>query len=66
MQKLNVPRACSGRFFASNMLKAVLAHILLRYDLKFAGDGARPPNAYVSLAVVPARNGRVLFKKREV
>ncbi|PIL30271.1 cytochrome P450 [Ganoderma sinense ZZ0214-1] len=28
--------------------------------------GRAPPNACVSLAVVPARDGRVLFKKREV
>ncbi|PIL30237.1 cytochrome P450 [Ganoderma sinense ZZ0214-1] len=60
------PRACPGRFLASYTLKAVLAYILLRYDLKLAGDGARPQSAYVSLAVVPARDGRVLFKKREV
>nr|VWP00087.1 Uncharacterized protein [Ganoderma boninense] len=44
-----------GRFFASNILKAALACILLNYDLKpeAAGDGSCPPNAR-----------RILFKRR--
>lgn len=57
---------CSpGRFFASNVLKAALAHIVLNYDMKLAGDGSRPRDIYASLAVVPAPDGRVLFRKRE-
>ncbi|RXW14561.1 hypothetical protein EST38_g11290 [Candolleomyces aberdarensis] len=30
--------ACPGRFFAVNEVKALLAHILLNYDLKLPGD----------------------------
>ncbi|PIL30267.1 hypothetical protein GSI_07445 [Ganoderma sinense ZZ0214-1] len=60
------PRACPGRFLASNTLKVVLSYILLGFDLKLGGDGARAQSAYVSLAVAPAQDGRVLLKKREV
>ena len=54
-----------GRFFASNELKAVLAQIILNYDVKLGGDGSHPPDVYVSLNIIPALRGCVLFKKRE-
>ena len=39
----NAPDVYSpGRFFAANQLKAILAHIVLNYDLKIGGDGKRP------------------------
>ena len=31
--------ACPGRFFASNEMKIAMAHMLLKYDWKSAGDG---------------------------
>lgn len=34
------PHACPGRFFASNELKIVLAHLLLKFDMKLTNDGA--------------------------
>ncbi|KAI1787002.1 cytochrome P450 [Ganoderma leucocontextum] len=57
--------ACPGRYFAANELKAILAYVILNYDLKLGGDGSRPPDVSVGAAVVPAPHGRVLFKKRE-
>ncbi|KAI0828877.1 cytochrome P450 [Trametes gibbosa] len=57
--------ACPGRFFAANELKALLAFIVLNYDLKLGGDGQRPRNIYWGLNVVPAPNGKVLFRRRE-
>ena len=53
-----------GRYFASNELRAILAHVILNYDLKLGGDGSRPTEVYFSLSVLPALGGRVLFKKR--
>ena len=53
-----------GRFFAANELKAMLAYIVLSYDLKIGGDGKRPANIYYANGVIPAVNGRVLFRKR--
>ena len=53
-----------GRFFAANELKAMLAYIVLNYDLKIDGDGPRPANIYYATGVIPAINGQVLFRKR--
>ncbi|KAI0368837.1 cytochrome P450 [Pilatotrama ljubarskyi] len=58
--------ACPGRFFAANELKSLLAFIILNYDLKLGGDGQRPRNIYWGLNVIPAPNGKVLFKRRAV
>nr|VWO98890.1 Uncharacterized protein [Ganoderma boninense] len=56
-----------GRFFAANELKAMLAHIVVNYDLKVAGaDGApRPPNVYFANTVLPNQKGQVMFRKRQ-
>ena len=34
--------ACPGRFFASNEIKIAMAHLLLKYDWKDAGDDVEP------------------------
>ncbi|KAI4213890.1 MAG: hypothetical protein LQ351_003585 [Letrouitia transgressa] len=36
--------ACSGRFFATNEIKLILAHFLLRYDFQFKKGEGRPKN----------------------
>ncbi|PIL34357.1 cytochrome P450 [Ganoderma sinense ZZ0214-1] len=60
--------ACPGRHFASNQLKAVLSHIILNYDLKLpepeCGTPQRPPNEYLSLAILPPTGGTILVRKR--
>ncbi|EIW64803.1 cytochrome P450 [Trametes versicolor FP-101664 SS1] len=58
--------ACPGRFFAANELKAMLAHIVLNYDVKLPGDGKRPENMYWGEGVLAAPAGEVLFRKRQV
>ncbi|KAM5540077.1 hypothetical protein V8D89_006217 [Ganoderma adspersum] len=63
--------ACPGRYFAASQLKAVLSYIILNYDLKLSepvnnGGVERPPNMYVSLAVLPPMGGTVLLRKRAV
>ena len=55
-----------GRFFAANELKAMLAYIVLNYEIKMGGDGTRPPNTYYGLIVYPPSDARVLFKKRRL
>ncbi|ETW81028.1 cytochrome P450 monooxygenase 51 [Heterobasidion irregulare TC 32-1] len=57
--------ACPGRFFAANELKAMLAHVVITYDVRFEDGGAPPPNLYVGSACVPGK-GHVLFRKRQV
>ncbi|KAL0568029.1 hypothetical protein V5O48_013961 [Marasmius crinis-equi] len=70
--------ACAGRFFAVNVLKAMLAHILVTYDVKFAGDpdfdgkesagGTRapPPVGYMAGFPLPpdSKSWRLLFRNR--
>nr|VWO96212.1 Cytochrome P450 51 [Ganoderma boninense] len=57
--------ACPGRYFASNELKAVLAYIVLNYDLRLGGDGVRAPDVFAALAALPAPTTRVLFRPRK-
>ena len=46
------------------MLKGILAHIVVNYDLRLEGDGPRPQPRYISIGVLPPPGGRVLFKRR--
>ncbi|KAH9895714.1 cytochrome P450 [Cubamyces lactineus] len=57
--------ACPGRFFAANELKAMLAYLVLNFDMKLEGDGKRPENVYWGPTVVPSPTARVLFRKRQ-
>ncbi|KAL0568281.1 hypothetical protein V5O48_013710 [Marasmius crinis-equi] len=59
--------ACPGRFFAVNELKALLAHIILNYDVKFASDDAKFPEPIcVAGTFLPNNKGKVLFRKRRI
>ncbi|OJK01308.1 hypothetical protein ASPACDRAFT_1879884 [Aspergillus aculeatus ATCC 16872] len=37
-------RACPGRFFAANEIKILLAHLIMKYDIRFPDGQSRPPN----------------------
>ena len=56
--------ACSGRFFAALLLKLVLAHVVLRYDVKFE-NGGRPEGVIVGFNRWPNPHGKVLLRKRQ-
>ena len=45
-------------------MKAVLAYLIVNYDMKFDGDGKRPPNRCFLFSVSPALDGRVMFRLR--
>ena len=55
-----------GRWLAATELKAMLAHILLSYDVKFEQEGVRPPNEWLMGGCIPNRTAKVLFRKRSV
>jgi cytochrome P450 len=56
--------ACPGRFFASNQIKIILAHILRYYDFKFEeGVVGRPKNIMFEVNVLADPTVKVLFKK---
>ena len=55
--------ACSGRFFSALLLKLVLAHVVLRYDVKFE-IGGRPEDVIVGYNQLPNPHAEVLLRKR--
>jgi ent-kaurene oxidase len=56
--------ACPGRFFASNEIKVILCHLLLRYDFKFAEGQRRPTNWSYEEAFYPDPTVPVLMRQR--
>ncbi|KAJ6516233.1 cytochrome P450 [Mycena sanguinolenta] len=57
--------ACPGRFFAAVELKAMLAHVVMNYDVKFVDDGPRPANQYMASACLPDSSAKIMFRKRQ-
>ncbi|KAF7372648.1 hypothetical protein MVEN_00127900 [Mycena venus] len=56
----------ANRFFAATELKAMLAHIVLNYDIKLDTEGVRPPDQLFDDLRVPDPKAQVWFRKREV
>ncbi|KJA22131.1 hypothetical protein HYPSUDRAFT_215941 [Hypholoma sublateritium FD-334 SS-4] len=56
--------ACPGRFSAVNEREAMLAHILLTYDVKLPDNTSRPPNIWDQTACLPNPYAS-LFRKRD-
>ncbi|KAJ7131156.1 cytochrome P450 [Mycena epipterygia] len=56
--------ACPGRFFAAEELKAMLAHILMNYDIRAEVEGVRPADDVFGIVVVPNRRGKIWVRKR--
>ena len=56
--------ACPGRFFAMNELKAMMAYVVMNYDVRTEKEGVRPPNYDAGLSVLPNPMAKVLFRKR--
>jgi len=57
--------ACPGRFFAAMELKAMLAHILIVYDVKSDTEGVRPPAYSFGRVRTPNATAKILIRKRE-
>lgn len=55
--------ACPGRFFAATELKAMLARVVLDYDVCVEG-GVRPKDRLVGITNFPDPDAKVLFRKR--
>lgn len=56
--------SCPGRFFASNEVKVVLSHLLLKYDWKIL-DGYIPQNICAGWAVIGDPATKFLIKRRQ-
>ncbi|CAK5270406.1 unnamed protein product [Mycena citricolor] len=56
--------ACPGRFFAAAELKAMLAHVVLNYDVKAEVPGVGPPDAWFGPARFANAKGKIWMRKR--
>ncbi|KAF9261891.1 cytochrome P450 [Marasmius fiardii PR-910] len=56
--------ACPGRFFAVNEIKALLAHVLMNYDIKLRDSDVFPEEIEFAGFITPNQNAKVLFRKR--
>ncbi|KAM6492346.1 Cytochrome P450 [Amanita muscaria] len=57
-------RACPGRFFATHLLKVMLVHILLNYDVQMANGRARTDERTFGKVALPDPKAQVMFRKR--
>lgn len=55
---------CSpGRFFVSTVMTAMMAHLVLNYDMKLK-DGVRPPDQWFMMNCSPNRTAEIMFRRR--
>ena len=54
----------AGRFFAASELKLILAHLVLRYDIKLVEEGKRPANFFLLMGTNPNMYGKVMLRTR--
>ncbi|KAJ7023057.1 cytochrome P450 [Mycena alexandri] len=58
--------ACPGRFFAVNMFKIVMAHLLLNYDVRFEDEGrSHPPVTAIGNAIFRYSDVPVMARARQ-
>ncbi|KAI1843743.1 hypothetical protein JX266_010002 [Neoarthrinium moseri] len=55
--------ACPGRFFAVNLMKLVLAEMIVRYDMKLA-PGTRVQKRYFGKYMIPNYGLRIMVRER--
>ena len=57
-----------GRFFAVNELKALAAHVLVHYDIKFRDSsllpGEVPKDMWLGIICIPDSKAEILFRRR--
>ncbi|KAE8373091.1 cytochrome P450 [Aspergillus bertholletiae] len=57
--------ACPGRFFANNEIKILLAHLLMKYDWKFADHVERPKSILHGIEILCNPTVKLLYKSRQ-
>lgn len=59
--------ACPGRYFAADVLKILLAMLVMEYDVRTVVEGERPKDTVAVWQVcVPNPTAEVLFRRRQV
>ncbi|KAK1728205.1 putative cytochrome P450 [Colletotrichum acutatum] len=56
--------ACPGRFFAAHEIKAIMAHLLKNYEMRFTHGQGRPQSARAETQYLPDPWATVEFKRR--
>ncbi|KAJ3489331.1 hypothetical protein NLI96_g2202 [Meripilus lineatus] len=56
--------ACPGRFFAVNLMKCMMAHLVLNYDVKMEQEGVMPEPTTIEFGIIPNPKAKVLFRRR--
>ena len=56
--------ACPGRFFAANELKAMLAHLVVEYDIRFKEGETRLPSLMIEHNIMPPQM-QLQIRKRQ-
>ncbi|KAI1819186.1 cytochrome P450 [Xylaria intraflava] len=57
--------ACSGRFFASNQMKAILCLLLMKFDWRFLPDMPEPASLMFESLTVVAPNTKIQARRRK-
>ncbi len=58
--------SCPGRWYASAMMKLVLATLILDYDFEYPkGQSVRPPDFVMDLHVLPDMKQKIVLKRRQ-
>ncbi|KAJ3812195.1 cytochrome P450 [Lentinula aff. lateritia] len=60
----NGRHACPGRFLVSALLKTMLAHVLITYDIKLEHNGRRPTDKWYTFSPAPNQTAGLLFRRR--
>lgn len=55
--------SCPGRFFASQEMKLMLAHLIMHYDIEVVG-GERPPAIFMNGNAIPSETAQLRVKLR--
>ncbi len=57
--------SCPGRFFASNEIKIIMAHLLMAYEFKYPPGQSRPKNLTADENMFPDPSARLMIRKRK-
>ncbi|KAJ3982871.1 cytochrome P450 [Lentinula detonsa] len=60
----NGRHACPGRFLVSALLKTMIVHVLMTYDIKLEQDGVRPVDKWYTFTPAPNQTAGLMFRKR--
>ncbi|TFK36367.1 cytochrome P450 [Crucibulum laeve] len=55
---------CPGRFFASNEVKLIMAHLIMTYDVKMEIEGVCPADFCIGVSRISNPKAKVMFRKR--